>query len=510
YVQSVMKETQMNATFSISSKRGVLKACLLLGLLFALVLGACSAAPTPADSQANTSPNGSSGNPDGGKDITYSVMPSPVPPQPGEAGGQGSTGAGTAGVVVDESLMYQWVGQIVVSELRGAEVARSCDSWRLIFTSPEVESKAVNNAGLKIILWGHVDRSDALERRPAIVVEAVYLPGDNMPEVAVPEYPCLGETREQTYSWVGVVEVSELEGRHLEMARGCDIWILLPESEDMARKLETFIGKKAIVWGMVSNDPNIYMRQIISVSSVHGPEDAVPAIYLPEYPCPGRVVPPIPPVYVQPEIDLMPGEIAIIGKVIREGDAMYLDTPSGRVVLNGANSGSWTISAGPSSGTSAVRCVPPNEKSLVVGKWLVEDGTLTIQVRYIRHWGYYVCPEPVPPTPAPWLTVEPLDGMGVLYGQVRIGPLCPVEPCPNPNPDVYSSRSLVLQPGSGVPIYVPLMPDGWFKEPVPAGAYLVTLTNCDFLGCKGVLPRDVKMAAGEATMLEIDIDTGIR
>ena len=100
--------------------------------------------------------------------------------------------------------------------------------------------------------------------------------------------------------------------------------------------------------------------------------------------------------------------------------------------------------------------------------------------------------------------------MGVLYGQVRIGPLCPVEPCPNPTPDVYSSRSLILETEAGKSVEVPLMQDGWFKAPVAVGVYIVTLTNCDFLGCKTALPRKVEVVADGVTILEIDIDTGIR
>ena len=38
---------------------------------------------------------------------------------------------------------------------------------------------------------------------------------------------------------------------------------------------------------------------------------------------------------------------------------------------------------------------------------------------------------------------------GIIMGKVNIGPLCPVEPCPMPVPDVYSKRQIVLTPQGG-------------------------------------------------------------
>ncbi len=115
---------------------------------------------------------------------------------------------------------------------------------------------------------------------------------------------------------------------------------------------------------------------------------------------------------------------------------------------------------------------------------------------------------PTATTPRP--TSLPKEGQGTIYGRVSIGPLCPVEPCPGPTPDVYSSRALALQPERGQTINVKLNPDGSFRALVNAGTYTVSLTDCAFLGCRGVLPRKVTIAPNEATLLEIDIDTGIR
>jgi hypothetical protein len=99
---------------------------------------------------------------------------------------------------------------------------------------------------------------------------------------------------------------------------------------------------------------------------------------------------------------------------------------------------------------------------------------------------------------------------GVLVGRVSIGPLCPVEPCPGPTPDVYSSREIVLQPQSGEPIRLSLNADGSFEAQVKSGVYTLDLTDCSFLGCPRELPRTVTIVPGNTTEIMIDIDTGIR
>ena len=113
------------------------------------------------------------------------------------------------------------------------------------------------------------------------------------------------------------------------------------------------------------------------------------------------------------------------------------------------------------------------------------------------------------------MQAPPTSGQGTISGKVTIGPLCPVEPCPDPIPDIYTSRQLILQPlilqpDSGNPIYIQLNPDGSFQATVNAGIYTVNLTNCTFLGCKYVLPKIVAVRPNETTTVNIDIDTGIR
>ncbi|MBI4160792.1 MAG: hypothetical protein HY506_02695 [Candidatus Yanofskybacteria bacterium] len=104
-----------------------------------------------------------------------------------------------------------------------------------------------------------------------------------------------------------------------------------------------------------------------------------------------------------------------------------------------------------------------------------------------------------------------------VMGKVSIGPLCPVEPCPtNPfNDDIYSGRQLIFTPDGGgrpvdLPLYIKLNSDGSFKDEIPAGNYEVTLSRCDYLGCRYSMPKFITVEANKTLELNIDIDTGIR
>jgi len=99
---------------------------------------------------------------------------------------------------------------------------------------------------------------------------------------------------------------------------------------------------------------------------------------------------------------------------------------------------------------------------------------------------------------------------GTISGKVTIGPLCPVEPCRNPDPYIYTSRQLILQPTFGYPTYVKLNSNGSFHATVNAGTYTVILTDCTFLGCERSLPITVIVNPNRLTTIDINIDTGIR
>jgi hypothetical protein len=104
---------------------------------------------------------------------------------------------------------------------------------------------------------------------------------------------------------------------------------------------------------------------------------------------------------------------------------------------------------------------------------------------------------------------------GTLSGKVTVGPFCPHvtpgNPCLTP-PGTYSSRQLVLQPTvGGKRIFIKLRPDGTFQAKVDAGTYNVNLTKCGWFGCKPPnLPRAVTIKPNLTTILNINIDTGIR
>ena len=101
-------------------------------------------------------------------------------------------------------------------------------------------------------------------------------------------------------------------------------------------------------------------------------------------------------------------------------------------------------------------------------------------------------------------------GEGTVSGTVSIGPLCPVEPCDNaPNP--YTGIEAVVSTTTGqVVSRLPLEANGGFSGVLPAGNYSLVLEPCEFLGCAFELPRSVSITDAQQTVIEIDIDTGIR
>lgn len=376
----------------------------------------------------------------------------------------------------------------------------------------------------------------------------------------------------QTYAWVGVIVEGELEGPHLEIKRGCDSWVLMPANEEIEQKLRENIGKELTVWGDVYDGMSIYMMQTIKVSSAYAEGDPMVKMYVPDYPCPGETEPgkPLPPDYgsggYYGGVDLQDGEIAVIGRLVQAGDRWYLETPNGKIVLTGnvkpaeigggeappvsrdlpmpedcvlvepdmpvssdGNEGGGVSGYGcatPSSVSPGVpgvdddwddvgyaaptySCKPATEDTLVVGRWSVQDGALAIDVRYTSYWGEYVCeyltPMPIDPQP------EPDTSVGVIYGHLEVGPLCPVEPCNDDARDVFSGKVLVLEAvDGGEQIKVELTPDGWFKQMVPAGTYRLSMPDCPWMGCDSAFPVDVRIAHDLFEELTVRIDTGIR
>jgi len=106
--------------------------------------------------------------------------------------------------------------------------------------------------------------------------------------------------------------------------------------------------------------------------------------------------------------------------------------------------------------------------------------------------------------------ITKVNEKGTIFGMVTIGPLCPVEPCPDPQPDIYSSRDIILIPEEGEPLIFELRSDVSFEAEVQPGRYNLNISNCEFLGCQSTLPIEVDINQNEALFIEIMIDTGIR
>lgn len=104
---------------------------------------------------------------------------------------------------------------------------------------------------------------------------------------------------------------------------------------------------------------------------------------------------------------------------------------------------------------------------------------------------------------------------GTLAGHVTIGPLVPVSragvPDPTPAPEVYTARKIVIYALDGQTeiTRVDIDAEGNYQVALPVGTYVVDINH---LGIDhGIdLPATVKILGRQLTLLDIDIDTGIR
>jgi hypothetical protein len=105
--------------------------------------------------------------------------------------------------------------------------------------------------------------------------------------------------------------------------------------------------------------------------------------------------------------------------------------------------------------------------------------------------------------------------MGTLEGHITIAPLEPVvregKAEPTPAPEVYAAYPLIIYERDGKTEVerVTADADGSYRVVLPAGTYVVDAVRHG-VGGAGELPREVNVAAGRATRLDVDIDTGIR
>jgi hypothetical protein len=103
---------------------------------------------------------------------------------------------------------------------------------------------------------------------------------------------------------------------------------------------------------------------------------------------------------------------------------------------------------------------------------------------------------------------------GILEGQVTIGPISPVErpgePQPIP-PEVYQARKVMVYDQSGKKLVaeVDLSSQGYYRVELRPGTYTIDI-NRTGIDHSSEVPTQVVIESGEATLLNIDIDTGIR
>ncbi len=82
---------------------------------------------------------------------------------------------------------------------------------------------------------------------------------------------------------------------------------------------------------------------------------------------------------------------------------------------------------------------------------------------------------------------------------------------PTPAPEVYSSRTIVVfqKKGSTEYIQIQIGPEGKYRAQLPVGIYTVDINHLGIDTAQG-LPKQVEIKANTVTVLDIEIDTGIR
>jgi hypothetical protein len=103
---------------------------------------------------------------------------------------------------------------------------------------------------------------------------------------------------------------------------------------------------------------------------------------------------------------------------------------------------------------------------------------------------------------------------GLLFGNVSIGPLYPVEPC-NLSEDfieeVYDARKIIIykEDSSTVVRTLDIDDNHIYKTNLVPGHYIVDINHLG-IDHSGDVPKAITISADEVIQLDIDIDTGIR
>jgi len=145
-----------------------------------------------------------------------------------------------------------------------------------------------------------------------------------------------------------------------------------------------------------------------------------------------------------------------------------------------------------------------------MGRWCypIENKNMTQK----RTYAYYIfiilsfCLSCAPAAPQP---------TGILQGHVTIGPLVPVQrvgiPDPTPAPEVYAARQMVIfsADGRNEIARADISPQGNYSIELPAGDYTVDINRLGIDFAAG-FPATVNIHPDQTTVLDVDIDTGIR
>jgi hypothetical protein len=106
---------------------------------------------------------------------------------------------------------------------------------------------------------------------------------------------------------------------------------------------------------------------------------------------------------------------------------------------------------------------------------------------------------------------------GILEGTISIGPICPVETIPPdpaclPTAETYKAYPVNVFTSDGKTKVAQLMPslDGSYSSELPQGDYLIVLEGAKNNIGGSNLPVIVSIKAQDKTLLNINIDTGIR
>ena len=106
---------------------------------------------------------------------------------------------------------------------------------------------------------------------------------------------------------------------------------------------------------------------------------------------------------------------------------------------------------------------------------------------------------------------------GILEGTISIGPICPVETIPPdpaclPTAETYKAYPVNVFTSDGKTKVAQLLPslDGSYSSELPPGDYLIVLEGAKNNIGGSNLPVKVSIKAQDKTLLNINIDTGIR